>query len=150
MGRHVYYLEQHPAELVNAIKYTQLSQPFLIMATAATKISICFFLLRIVNKKNRPYRIFLCVIIVLSFLVNLGASVLIISQCQPAAKLWDTTLKGHCLDPTVNQGVAYMQGGYTVFTDWLLAAFPILILRSLQMPRRTKYALGVVMGLGVL
>lgn len=39
---------------------------------------------------------------------------------------------------------------YNVFTDFFCASLPAFVIKDLQMNTRTKYALSVLMGLGIL
>lgn len=149
MGRHIFYLENDPESLIMAVEYTELAQPFMIMSVAFTKASLCLFLLRIVNR-IKMYKYSLWIILWFTMAFNICLVLLILLQCIPLPKLWDRSLEGTCLPAHINENVALAQGAYTVLTDWMLAFFPTLIVKKLNMPRRVKFALAVIMGLGFL
>ena len=145
-GRHVFYLG---AAAIEARKWTQLSiVPNLFSATLA-RTSMCLFLLRIVDK-IRPYKIMLWFLLVFTNVTNLVCCICVYTQCQPLARLWDKSVPGYCWPPTVIFYVSSVQGYTAIASDWIVALFPALILHKLNMPIKTKWAIGVIMGLGVL
>lgn len=71
--------------------------------------------MRIMNR-NKPYEIFLWVLIVTLFLVNLLLTILTFSQCTPVTYLWDQLnpevgYKGSCWNPDIQRNYGYFQGG---------------------------------------
>ena len=71
--------------------------------------------MRMMNR-NKPYEIFLWVLIVLLLVVNLLLAILIFSQCTPVTYLWDqfgpeVNYKGSCWSPRVQRNYAFFQGG---------------------------------------
>ena len=112
-----------------------------------TKISILLFYLR-VFKVVRWFK-FLCWTvggIILAFTV---ASVLAsIFQCIPIAFAYDKTIPdGSCIDLT---SFWYGNAGYNIGTDLIIIILPILVIRTLKIPKRTRIALVGVFGLGIL
>ena len=51
---------------------------------------------------------------------------------------------------STSRTVANLIAAFAIVTDLVCAGFPIIILRRLKISRRTKYALWVIMGIGVL
>ena len=131
-----------------------------------TKISICFFLLRIpVSKKLiRPLQ----AAIVILFVSNIILAVLWIVQCRPIAATWDTSVKGDCFSKEQLLEIIFSQAGehfpilhdggalaktfivISAVSDFVLSAFPILILYKVQISLQRKTGLCMLMGLGVM
>ena len=86
----------------------------LVIITCLTKVSICFFVLRIPTNK---YLIrFLHVLIVSLFLVNGGTAIVSLAQCRPLEALWNRAVHGHCWNVKVYLYIGYLQGGMLVFS----------------------------------
>ena len=129
-----------------------------------TKISICLFLLRIVD--SRKVRIALYSLIGGLVLFTSVSVCLFLGVCRPSRAYWDVGVNGICLSNHQVESVVLAQGSksltwsgpvdllnrpvLSVFTDLICAAFPIFFLRNLQVKLRTKVALCLLMGLGVM
>ena len=149
-GRHDYYIAQDGHDkLVEETKYAQLTILPNLLACMFTRISLCLFLLRIVGKM-RPHRIFLWSILVLTAVMAVINVIYFLARCQPIEKIWNPRADGVCLAPDSQVAVATTQAVITIASDWLVALFPLLILRNLNMAVKTKVALTILMGLGVL
>ena len=132
------------------------------------KISICLFLLRLLGDavaKKRKW--FLYILITILFLYNSLDVITLFVQCRPAERIWNRKAPGSCWKPDVQVGFAYMQGGalvhtlgperyhpnpslaLSIFSAFALSAFPILIVKDLQMNLQTKIAICLLMGLGI-
>ncbi|CAN8103136.1 unnamed protein product [Discula destructiva] len=153
VGRHAAYIQA--PELVKAIQWIWLSAPFSTMSACFGKISIALLILRMTTH-NRPYTIFLWTLIVLLFAVNLLLTIITFAQCTPASWLWDqfnaaaVENKGTCWDPKIQKDYGYFQGAFSTFSDFVLALFPILIIKDLKIDLKMKIALCCTMGLGVI
>jgi hypothetical protein len=77
--------------------------------------------------------------VTLAFLLSLS--------CMPVAKFWDPTIPGMCLD---NLTIWYVMAGVNLVTDFSIFSMPLPVIKSLQLPRRQKYLLMGVFGLGFL
>ena len=75
---------------------------------------------------------------------------LFLVQCRPMAAIWNPRVHGQCFSPHITYLVGYIGFGLDALTDLICAAIPIFILRGLQMNKRTKIALCVLIGLGSL
>ena len=131
-----------------------------------TKVSICFFLLRIpVSKKLiRPLQ----AAIVILFVSNMILTVLWIVQCRPIAATWDTSVKGDFFSREQLLEIIFSQASehfpilhdigaltetfivISAVSDFALSAFPILILYKVQISLQRKIGLCIPMGLGVM
>ena len=97
-------------EILVGLKYQEFAQPTSIFSVTFTRISICFFLLRIL-RTDRKWRWGLYFIAVFAFVTGLVTAVLTVTQCHPIAKLWDPLLPGTCWSPSTTVSIGDFQGG---------------------------------------
>ena len=111
------------------------------------KVSICFFLLRLPVNKNykRPLQGIILLLIVSHTILIL----LWMIQCIPLRAAWNRSVSGKCFTRNQKLQIILSQAIISVFGDYALALYPILILRKLKMSLRHKIGLAVLMGLGV-
>ena len=165
-GRHEYYLSPH--QRIESTKFNIIATVAVIIGPCLAKISICLFLLRLLGDAvARKRKWFLYTLMVTLSVGNILDIISLLVQCRPTRKLWDRQTQGNCWDPSVQQGFAYMQGGesrpsivegnrthylpaISVFSAFILSAFPVLIIKDLQLNLRTKIAICLLLGLGVL
>lgn len=143
----MYYVSNE--DLIIAGKWTSLAIIPNLWSLMFARVSLCVIFLRIVDK-FRIYQVFLWSMIILTVVPNLATSILLLIMCRPMEKLWNPNTSGSCFPSQARYIVAMFQAVATILSDWLLALFPVLVLQSLNMARKTKYALTVIMGLGVL
>ena len=171
-GRHQYFISQHQFQEYLKYSYGEWIQTFATLTW--TKISISIFLLRIPVSKLfiRPLQAAIVILVVTNIVITL----LWIFQCRPIHKVWNGDIPGQCfslgqlqriiisqasklyssLQPRIS-GIKYLSlpqmandpKVISAISDFLLAAFPILILYKIQMSLRTKVGLCLLMGLGV-
>ena len=137
------------------------------MAIATGKISVAFLILRILGVAGIWKRRFLYSIIYSVFLCATAMIVVTLTQCIPTRALWvhSVTLHAKCFSPNVLTIFALIISskfilvpgskllriiGYFTVVDLLLALFPLIIIKDLQMRRRRKIVLSAILGLGVL
>ena len=140
------YLSEDGA--IEAAKWATLTITPNILATMMARISLCLFLLRIVGKTHL-YRAFLVSVIALTGAIGILTCLNTYTACKPVPKIWHPELKGTC-DGQARYAIALTGAVWTISSDWLVALFPLLILKNLQMAMRTKVALAIIMGLGFL
>ena len=97
-------------EILVGLKWQALSQPLSILSVTFTRISICFFLLRIF-RTDRAWRWGLYSIAVFSAVTGIATAVVTVTQCQPVQKLWDPLLPGTCWSPETTVAIGDFQGG---------------------------------------
>lgn len=109
-----YGLGQHRSALLahqysNFLKYYYLDTAQFFVALACCKISICLFLLRF-SQFNRLKSMLWALI---AFLVISHAILflLVVLQCQPIHKVWDTEVPGHCFSKHMVENINYAQAG---------------------------------------
>lgn len=97
---------------MEALKWNYLATPLLVFSLATSKISICLFLLRVLDQARVKFkRTFPYAIILLLTLVAIPSAGYALGQCQPVRKLWNSTTPGHCQDPRIYLNLGYTNGG---------------------------------------
>lgn len=145
-GRHVYYLSK--AQLIETAKWTASSEIHVVIGVCFVKVSVCFFVLRMIAGTNKAIRqIFVGFMITLSFL-TVANVLLLCLQCIPIQGFWDPEIKAHCIKPSDVEKISKAFSAFGVVTDFLCVLLPLFIIRGVQMNPRTKVAIGVVLGLG--
>ncbi|KAJ5618513.1 hypothetical protein N7528_006624 [Penicillium herquei] len=138
-----------PDEVKHAIKWNWINQSLGIIATAIGKLAIVAFLQQIHGPESRKRVIFLWGVGLATLLLNCITIALIWTQCSPRAKLWDDSLPGNCDGRARNMRVAYFQGSFSALCDLVLALYPITFFWHVQLDRKVKIGLCILMGLGV-
>ncbi|KAJ5910653.1 hypothetical protein N7504_005296 [Penicillium tannophilum] len=136
-------------EITHAIKWNWINQSFGILATATGKLAIVAFLQQIHGPESRKKVIFLWGVGISNMVVNCITIVLIWTQCDPSAKLWNNALPGSCDGRVRNQQAAYFQSSYSAVCDLILALYPVIFFWNVRLNRRVKIGLCCLMGLGV-
>ena len=98
IGSHIYDLTAD--QVMKAAMWSQLSQLQYIVAFGLTKISICLFVLRILERVRKSFRIFTWGVLVFCCMGNLALFIVWFVQCRPIQKLWIPTLGGTCISRT--------------------------------------------------
>ncbi|KAL4963735.1 uncharacterized protein BDV14DRAFT_175933 [Aspergillus stella-maris] len=149
IGRKPQTLTDH--EIVDSYKLLFFGEMMYGLSIAICKISVCFFLMRIAVK---PLHIRL-VYSMLVFLIIQSIVFLILNwvKCKPISYFWDRmsrdlTIEGRCMSAQASQATAYAPAAILVITDVIVGiVLPIIIIRKLQMPRASKFAVAGVLGL---
>ncbi|KAL5360568.1 hypothetical protein BJX96DRAFT_184618 [Aspergillus floccosus] len=135
---------------VSLIHWT--GQVFGILGLGAGKISIAALLLGILGNTrwfwHKTYLWTFCIVLVI--LTSIACAILTMTQCHPAAALWDSRVKGECIDPKIMADYAIFTGSYNTFVDASLSLVPSSIFFRLQMTRLEKVQLSIVFALNIL
>ena len=106
MGRHEYYLTSEQQRLFQVVGWADWIQTFITLALM--KISICLFLLRIVDTKHvvrGMYTLIACITIFTAVSVFLFLGV-----CRPLRAYWDVGVNGVCLSNHQVESIVLAQG----------------------------------------
>jgi hypothetical protein len=120
-----------------------------IWSSAVTKVSISMTLLRLAVR--RSHRIILWAVIALDITIGLMFWLILLLDCNPVSYFWlqvDPRSSGTCLSRDVLLAIAYLYSSLTIVCDLTLGVMPALLVWGLQMNRKTKIALGGILGLG--
>lgn len=131
----------------NAIFWTYVANTFAITGNAMAKLSMGFFLLRVVQLRGQ--KIALWVLITVTSGTSFALAVMLWNQTTPRKASWDpirTSGKWNIQIQPMSVGL----GGWSSVCDFFFAIFPWLFIWSLRMPRREKIMLASGMSLGVM
>lgn len=67
------------------------------------------------------------------------------ANCVPLAKFWNPKMPGFCFS---KEALWFSNSAVHILTDLLILIYPMPVLKSLQLPRRQKFALMAVFALG--
>ena len=99
-GRPVSYLT--PRQIVNALKWSVVSQLLTVLTLQIARISIAIFLIRIFSKLAWMRR-FLYITTTINTCAAVAAVIVQFTQCTPGRRVWDRSVAGHCLSPNVSR-----------------------------------------------
>ncbi|KAH8728711.1 hypothetical protein GQ44DRAFT_608860 [Phaeosphaeriaceae sp. PMI808] len=124
----------------------------IITAYSLIKLSIGFFLLRLVDRTRwRPFLIGMLIFIVV---YTIGSVFSIIFQCWPVQAGWDFNLRppkgtAKCYAPDIFKNIGVFNSSINIATDLLFALIPIPMVWRLQVNLRTRIGLAVILSLGL-
>ena len=115
----------------------------------AIKLSIGLMLLRLVVEKS--HRMLIYMVVGFIEVYSVVYFFLFVFQCLPSKFFWtrmggDTN--GQCMDPVVVVNATYVYSAITCAGDWVLAILPWFLVRNLQMNRRTKSMVALILAMG--
>lgn len=132
---------------VRAIEYLQYWEIAYIFAIALIKTSVGITILRIAVERRHRHSVWLVLIICNT--VYAAGIIFLFASCRPMEARWNP-LAGSCGGEFMMTALAYCLITLGCITDAACALIPIDIVRGLQMPRRPKCTLMVVLSLGLL
>ena len=128
-----------------------IEEVFYPIAMVLIKISVGFFLLRIVI---RPvHRRIVIVLIIFSAMAGMTYAFYGIFQCgNPIGgiPIWERLISNRCLGDSYVLGMGYSNAITNALTDFLFAAFPILIVRDSQMSFQEKAMISALLMIGAM
>ncbi|KAJ5582993.1 hypothetical protein N7535_001613 [Penicillium sp. DV-2018c] len=128
-----------------------LGQILYTWASAIAKISIALALLRLAVE--RSHRVILWGIIGVAIAIGLMFWFVMLFACSPISYFWERanpTSVGTCIPITTMVNIGYFYSTVTIVCDLSLGVLPIFPIWKLQMNRRTKIAVGGILGLGAI
>ncbi|KAL8992892.1 MAG: hypothetical protein Q9169_006757 [Polycauliona sp. 2 TL-2023] len=106
LGRHIYYLSHYDFKMF--LKWDYLDWIQAILTLAISKISICLLLLRL--SKFSALKKSLYWLIVFIATTHLPLLILMVVQCRPVEKAWNTVIDGQCFSKNMNANILVAQG----------------------------------------
>ncbi|KAK0740028.1 hypothetical protein B0T18DRAFT_201416 [Schizothecium vesticola] len=131
----------------NAILWTYIANTFAIIGNALAKLSMGFFLLRVVQLRGQKITIWILIAITSGTSATLV--VLLWNQTTPRKTSWDPLRTPGTWNIQI-QPMSVGLGGWSSACDFFFAIFPWIFIWSLRMPRREKILLASGMSLGVI
>ncbi|MCJ1293982.1 hypothetical protein MMC34_005539 [Xylographa carneopallida] len=145
--RHIFYLTT--AQWYSLTKINWISQPFCVMAIASGKVSVAYLILRL----QAPCKLrtgLLYFIAVSSVVFGVIDCVITFAQCSPSYSLWTANVTGSCWSTNVLTDYALALSAYYGLLDIALAIIPVTLVCSLQLNRKKKISVCLLLSLGVL
>ncbi|KAI0007092.1 GPCR, PTH11-type [Xylariaceae sp. FL0662B] len=132
---------------VRCTEYLLYSQVLYGFSMPFIKASVMFTLLRITREKKYRWPLYgMLAVASIMALVGILASLL---YCKPTRAYWNPLL-GTCGNFMVVVNIGYAWTAVGIVTDWMCAIIPFLVVRKLQMARRTKTVVMIILSLGAL
>ncbi|TRX98515.1 hypothetical protein FHL15_000589 [Xylaria flabelliformis] len=148
LGQDISTITAHPPEEhVKAVLDVIIGQTFLIIGNVASKLSITFFLNHMARQliNNRIHMIALWTPVTLFTIFITAALFISWFPCQPAARLWDPRVDGHCSSDLLP--VAYVAGALSAIVDICYAIYPwCLLWKSYRHPQKLVVLLSLSLG----
>lgn len=113
------------------------------------RLSIGFFILRIMTRKLYIWAIRMTMgLITIISIMNLFYNIF---QCAPIKYFWlqFSGLPGKCLPAPQVQAIAIAYSATSAIADILFGVIPIFVLWNLQMNRKAKLVVGVLLSVGI-
>lgn len=148
-GTGLHYDELDPDRAEIALLYWFLCEVWYVFASGLGKIAVGVFLLRICVKPWHKWVI---------KLLNAGTVVfctfyfiIFVIQCHPVKSFWtETPASENCNDPHIITYATYAASAVNSAADWTLGCLPILIVWDIQMKKRTKVTVALILGLAAM
>ncbi|KAF3769925.1 hypothetical protein M406DRAFT_66385 [Cryphonectria parasitica EP155] len=120
---------------------------FCVVGICLVKISVGFFLRRFLQTRFLK-RLVLGFIIFIS--IYLVYSILtFVMMCTPTRSYWDSNVSGTCWSARTLSIVGNLNAAINITTDFFTWLLPIWVIMKLQLKRKTKMTLMVIMSLGL-
>jgi len=149
VGEH--YGNPHQLSNFSNILYWSYYHSFtIVMGISLVKISVGFFLLRLVQGKW--YKRFIIAWIVFLAAFTMACVGTLVFQCLPIKATWNFLLRldpgTKCFSNTTYRNIGLFNGSVNIFTDFVFATLPIPMILTLQVNMRTKISLVCILSLG--
>ncbi|KAL8335513.1 hypothetical protein RB598_009615 [Gaeumannomyces tritici] len=135
-------------ESVLALEYDVLGQPWFFLGATLAKVSICLFFIRITGGV-KLWRVLLMTLVVMLVVFNFAFALTSNLQCRPLEKLWNMNANGECWDPSVQLGLDYFRGAFSVFSWLFMSLFPVLLIRDLESDQAMRLLFYILSGLSL-
>ncbi|KAH0289303.1 hypothetical protein M436DRAFT_82534 [Aureobasidium namibiae CBS 147.97] len=152
LGRHVYYLE--PDKRYLALKYGFISLVWSYLCPLFGRLSFCTFLLCVAKTDPQTKKWPIWTFIVLQIIVNVLASVLLLSTCGTHLEDMFLLRLGdyftYCLDISVQTNYAYFAGAFNTLTDFFLTVQPALLIKHTKLATGNKIGVASLLCLSII
>ncbi|PBP28427.1 hypothetical protein BUE80_DR000494 [Diplocarpon rosae] len=147
-GKGMHSASIRPDEFVRILQWQFYHSVIVTVGISLVKLSVAFFLLRLVPSKS--YRIFLYCIVAFLVAFTFSSASTIIFSCLPIRASWDRASEpdAKCFSTNTFTYIGMSNSVVNILTDVLFASLPIPIVWNLQVNVRTKISLIVIMSLG--
>lgn len=148
LGRHLYYIGLVKGSQVQL--YTYIGEFLSLAGLCFVKVSVALFILRIDALHGWLRAAFIANVVVLA-LSTTALLIVLLVQCRPIAGNWDPRVRATatCLSMDSLLATSYATAAISIFTDFVSAVLPFPIVWNLNMSRKTKISVLILMCLGV-
>ncbi|KAG5971533.1 hypothetical protein E4U55_001187 [Claviceps digitariae] len=143
-GHHMHDLDKHDISL--AMRYWWFCYLFFSLTMVTCKLSFAWFLLRITT--NRLHSLVIYGASLCTVLAGLAFFFVTLLQCRPISYYWDKDQHGVCVPMDIIMALAYVYSVFSVLTDFTFAILPAFVIWSLQLERRAKIAVVLLVSMG--
>lgn len=145
-GRHTVYLKM---KAVDVAKWSTIAQIPFIISTTLTKASIALMILRISNSKKLKWSMAPLIVIVVC--VNLAGIIILTARCKPFEANWNYAIARDsiCWPNAVLKNQNFLQGIVSIVSDLIFTALPILVVWGLNISRKQKIGISVLIVIGL-
>ncbi|RHZ57989.1 putative integral membrane protein Pth11-like [Aspergillus thermomutatus] len=141
LGSHLVDVDKN--NLVSYSFVVWLSSMFYLACLGFIKTSVCWFYTRIGDKTLTRMSFIMMGVVGTKVAVFVMVAAF---QCRPIPKAWNASLPGHCVE--IN--IFYLSNAaLNILTDLLTYTLPIKVIFKLQMPFKQKFALVLILCLGL-
>jgi len=118
----------------------------------AIKASIGIMLMRLTVMRTQRYILYAN--IALTQIYSFFFFFIFLFQCYPSSYFWERVgnpyAKGACMDPQVVVATFYGYSAIACITDWTFSILPVFLVWNLQMGRREKASVVLILATGAL
>ncbi|OKL56914.1 hypothetical protein UA08_07739 [Talaromyces atroroseus] len=132
-------------DIMQGTKLFFIAEFFYASGAVLIKSSIAVTLLRI-DDSRRPIKYTIWAIMIATGVSAIVFIIGVANICHPITTLWGQTTTGTC-DNKLNSDVSFFFSAIEIMTDWSLAIIPGILLWNLQMRKRVKFMLIIILGL---
>lgn len=128
---------------------------FIVTAICVTKVSVGFFLLRIMD--GSKYKRLIQGMIVFLFMFTFSSIFVLIFQCRPVEAAWQYSLRpnpwgtggtARCYTQNTFRNIGLINGAINIITDFFFVTLPIAVIWGLSIDLRTKITIAVILSVG--
>lgn len=135
---------------LTALQFWWLCEPIFIICNMAIKASIGIMLLRL--SVNRTHRMILYINLAVTQLYSVFFFFVFLFQCVPSQYFWTrfTGGEGTCMPANIVVSSFYGYSAVACVTDWVFSILPCFLVWNLQMGRREKASVILILATGAL
>ncbi|RDW64003.1 hypothetical protein BP5796_10505 [Coleophoma crateriformis] len=147
-GRHVDDIP--PQDAPKALYYWFLCELFYTISTVLVRLSVAIFLLKICISPAHRFIIYGTMTSIILF--SIAFFFLILFQCHPVSFFWNQSsgMHGSCINERIVPHASIAHSAISATCDWILGLLPVNLVLHLQINKRTKGSLSIVLALGIL
>ncbi|KAH7370002.1 hypothetical protein BKA65DRAFT_10025 [Rhexocercosporidium sp. MPI-PUGE-AT-0058] len=139
----------NPVDIPIAMRYFYWGEILYVITALLMRLSIGFFILRIMTQRGFIWTIRITMgLITLASVMHLFYTIF---QCKPIKYFWlqFSGLPGRCLPAPQVQAISIAYSAASAVADLTFGILPLCILWNLQMNRRAKFIVGVLLCVGI-